>query len=162
MPSPKRSYEEELIEARQRNKKRLARIEDPTQGRCIYLKVSEVATLNLIGEVEIIRPIWPPALLKQAYCQWIQPGWMRWVAEDVKWFGANPEQALYRYSDDPEYAKITWQKAVAKQAPKKSWRICVECKTAIRSHNSYFWRIGLKKCLPPKRGLRLALPSDDD
>ena len=114
----------------------------------LRLTPSEVATLAIARGVTIRRQIWPQRLYKQAWCQYGTPGMLRRVQEDCKYFGADPEHAVYCYSNEPQYhSHVTnnWLKLKADAMPLRAARFVVVIKSTVRSEAKHEWTMVLER-----------------
>lgn len=110
----------------------------------IELKRGEVTTLRIAGHVTIVRQIWPPSQFKLNFCSFIQRYQARWVKEECKYFGADPETSIYKYGDDPLYVGLDWPLIEAIHCPIKARRLYVICRAVERSYAPQRWTIDLE------------------
>lgn len=131
--------EAELIEARERNRKR-------KRGELVNgfdLKLSEIRSLITQRRIQIKRPVYP-GIQHLPYCTWARVGQVLRVREPIKFFGRNPRNAIYLYAEDPSWETSSWKKLESNLMPAKAQRFTISILTTSKAWEKWYWLIDVE------------------
>lgn len=143
-------WDEQLKEARKRNAIRLQREEERhNPARYIEMRKSEVITLAVAGGITLIRPIAPQHMrLRLWQCPYGRVRSTAWVKEPFRYWGKDPENAFYRYSDDAHWHELDglgWLAYEKDGMPIKARRFCISILEVKRLQDARTWEIRVER-----------------